>query len=159
MTSDEVFASLLNKAHDKNAVITIGTGTATEVTTAGCTVLRDGQPELFDVIFHASDEQPQNYITVIPKEGSEVIYGVVENQRTEAVILKVSEIDKVIIKIGTVRHEIDDTGHLVKKGNDTAAKILSDFIDEVTKIIVINGRSPNIPALTLIKERVNNLYK
>jgi pyruvate formate-lyase activating enzyme-like uncharacterized protein len=159
MMLEEVLLKAIEAAHSNKAIITIGKGIAADVTVHGCTIKREGRAELLDVLFHASDEQPGDYLTVIPKEDSEVIYGLVENQSTEAVILKCSEIEKVMVKVDTVSYELDTTGHLLKKGNDTAAKILSDFVDEVAKIIVINGRTPDVVKLAAIKSRVNDLYK
>lgn len=159
MTLEEVFSKFLQKHAAASAIKTIGVGTAKDVDEHSCTVLRDGRPELHDVLFHAGEAMPGNYITEVPKEGSEVIYGIIDNQDTEAVIIKCSEIQKLLVKVGNTKYELTDAGHLIEKDNDTAAKVISDFIDEVMKIVVINGRSPSIPALTNIKTRLNKIFR
>lgn len=155
----EVFQQFLDKTMSTRAVRTIGLGIATQITDASCTVVRDGQPELFDVRFHATETKPGSRHVMIPAEGSSVLYGIMDNQQVEACILMCSEVDKVLMNVGGAKYELDETGHLIQVGNDRLSKVLSDLIDEISKIIVINGRSPNVPALKIIKEKVNKILK
>jgi len=87
------------------------------------------------------------------------LYGIIDNQQVEACILMCSEVDKVVMNVGGARYELDKTGHLIQMDNDKLSKVLSDLIDEVSKIIVINGRSPNVAALSLIKTKINKILK
>jgi hypothetical protein len=47
----------------------------------------------------------------------------------------------------------------VNGGGENLKAVLSEFIDEVAKIIVIQGTSPNVPALTNIKTRLSKILK
>lgn len=156
---EELFQKFLDKHLQNKAVRTIGIGTATEVTEVNCKVLRDGQPELHDVRFHATETKPGSRHIMIPADGSSVIYAIIDNQDTEAVLLMCSDVDRVVFEVGTMKYELDATGHLIQAGNEKLSTALTDFIDEVTKIIVINGRSPNIAALGLIKTRIKKILR
>ena len=159
MSPDEVFKKLLDKSQRKGSIREIGEGRAVNTTESNCTVLRDGQPELHDVRFHATEGTPGSRITMIPADQSSVIYAIIDQQDTEAVILKCSEVEKVLIHVGSVKYEIDSAGHLISGANDTLKTILTDFINEVRKIIVVNGTSPNVAALDAIKQRMNNFLR
>lgn len=155
----DVFQNFLDKTMSSRAVRTIGVGIATQITDASCTVERDGQPSLYDVRFHATETKPGSRHVMIPAEGSSVLYGIIDNQQVEACILMCSEVDKVVMNVGSAKYELDRTGHLIQVDNDKLSKVLSDLIDEVSKIIVINGRSPNVAALSLIKTKINKILK
>jgi hypothetical protein len=47
----------------------------------------------------------------------------------------------------------------VNAGGENLKSVLSDFIDEVAKIIVIQGTTPNVPALNAIKLRLGKILK
>lgn len=47
----------------------------------------------------------------------------------------------------------------MKNKTESLQKILLDFITEVSKIIVVQGTSPNVPVLQQISQRVKNLLK
>lgn len=159
MTPEELFQKFLDKSQQNKAIRTIGVGTASEITETNCVVLRDGQPQLHDVRFHATEDKPGSRHIMIPAEGSSVIYAIIDNQDTEAVLLMCSEIDKVLVEIGTTKYEIDKDGHLLQVGNEKLSTAIVDFIDEVKKVIVINGRSPNVIALEAIKTRFKKILK
>ena len=156
---EEIFQKFLDKHLQNKAIRTIGIGTATEITELNCMVLRDGQPELHDVRFHATETKPGSRHIMIPADGSSVIYAIIDNQDTEAVMLMCSEVDRVIYEVGTMKYELDENGHLIQAGNEKLSTALTDFIDEVAKVIVINGRSPDVPALLKIKNRINKILR
>ncbi|WP_367867898.1 hypothetical protein [Pedobacter sp. WC2423] len=159
MTAEEMLQKVFTRTLQGQAVRTIGIGTATNIKENNCTVLRDGQPELLDVQFHATDDTPGSRMIEIPADNSSVIYAIIDNQETDAVLLKCSEIDKVLITIGNMEYHLDKDGCMIKSGNDSLGAVLSNFIDEVGKIIVINGRSPNIAALNDLKIKLNKILK
>jgi hypothetical protein len=67
------------------------------------------------------------------------------------------DVDKLNVTIGTSTFKIDDSGFLVKRNNETLKKVLNDMIDELNKIIVIQGTSINVPAMNAIKQRLNTV--
>lgn len=159
MTAEELFQGFLDKHYRSVAIRTIGIGTAVEIQENNCTVLRDGQPELLDVRFHATEATPGSRIIEIPADQSSVIYAIIDNQDTEAVILRCSEVDKVLMVIGDLEYHIDKDGVMISCGNDSLGEVLTGVIEEVKKIIVVNGRSPNVPALNILKTKLNKILK
>jgi hypothetical protein len=157
MNTDDLFIAMLKKALGLHNVRTVGVGIATDVTEQHCTVTRDGAPDLYDVRFHSVTDQLQSSITVIPKSGSYVMFALIDNSATDAVVINCSEIEKTVVKIGQTVHEISDEGHKIEKGPDNMKALIASFISEVQKIIVVNGRSPNVAALEQIKQKFNNL--
>lgn len=66
-----------------------------------------------------------------------------------------SEIDEFLIKIGQKTYKLNDTGHLIKGGNDTLKQVLelmiegSKLIIEATQqILVLYGNNPDYAKLT-----------
>ncbi|MGY0034454.1 hypothetical protein [Pedobacter sp. NJ-S-72] len=159
MSPEELFQKFIDKSQAVKAVRTVGFGTATEIKESSCTVLRDGQPNLLDVRFHATDDAPGSRVVEIPADQSSVIYAIIDNQDTEAILLKCSEIAKVLIIVGDMEYHLDKYGCMIKSGNDSLGKVLSNVIDEISKIIVINGRSPNLAVLNELKIKVNKILK
>ncbi len=159
MGAEELLLRVINKSHRQKSIRTIGMGTASQITENNCVVLRDGQPELHDVRFHATETKPGSRIVEIPADNSSVIYAIIENQATEAVILKCSEIEKAIIEVGEAKYEIDKDGHLLAKGTDTLGSLLKQFIEIVQKIIVVNGKGPDIAALSNLSTQLSKILK
>lgn len=150
---------MLEKANRAHSISEVGAGIAREVTTQTCTVERGGQATLYDVRLAAIEDASQSYCIAYPAEGSSVIYGIIDSDKRDAVLIRCSAIDRVAVFVGTTELVISADGYLVKRGNDTLQKLLGELIDEVTKIIVVNGTSPNVAALTSIKNRFNQLLK
>lgn len=97
-------------------------------------------------------------VTLFPKVGTWCLAVRIEED-DDWVAIAFGEIDKVRIKVGTAIIEQDATGLLVKKGNDTLHDVLTGFIDEVMKIVVLQGTSPNLVALAQLKVKAQNLLK
>ncbi|WP_438710865.1 hypothetical protein ACSTS3_19700 [Aquimarina muelleri] len=87
----------------------------------------------------------------------------IEAEAVEEVFVEVGDnevlfdAEKLNIKIGTSTFKIDDNGFLVKRGNETLKSVINDLIDELNKIIVIQGTSINVPAMNAIKQRLNTV--
>lgn len=159
MNVEDTWQKLFERVVQNKSVRTIGIGIATDIQENNCTVLRDGQPELLDVRFHATEDTPGSRIVQIPADRSSVIYAVIDNQDTEAVIIKCSEIAKVLMNVGDLEYHIDATGVRISYKDDSLGAVMNGIINEVKKIIVINGRSPNVPALNALQNRLNKILK
>jgi hypothetical protein len=128
---------------------------------AACEVEINGL-EIGEVRLQANIKTNQKGFKVYPLQGSDVI---VERLGREGdfFVSMVSEVEEVLLEIGNVSLQITD-GFLLKKNNDTAEKILSDFVDEVMKIVVPTNVGPsgnpiNNPAFAAIKNRIKQLFK
>ena len=82
----------------------------TEVGETTCTVVRDDAPELTDVRLNAIDDDLQSHFTVYPKENSSVVVGILEGIKTEAIVLKCSEVERVSFKTGNSTFVFDSSG-------------------------------------------------
>lgn len=91
-------------------------GTATNIRETLCNIERENAPTLFDVRLNAIDDDLQSFVTVYPKEGSKVIAGIIENLKTEAVVLRCSEVEKIKLKIGNQTAYIDKNGFVFNDG-------------------------------------------
>jgi len=88
-----------------------------------------GQAPINDVRLKAGIDQVTDGVVEFPKEGSSVLVGLVGNNENEAVVLKCSDVDKVVINGGsnggliniqTLIEELDKT-------KDTVQKLLDVF--------------------------------
>lgn len=134
-------------------------GKVVKITGTSCEVAREHLPELLDVRLDAVVGDFKNYFTVYPKIGSEVLVVTIENNPQETAIVKYTEIDKVAIKIDAFDFEVDKKGLSIKNEGEDFKMIINDLIDELNKILVIQGNTINVPAMNAIKKRFNKVLK
>ncbi len=111
----------------------------------------------FDVRLKAIVESTESEIIIYPTIGSYVTVGILYNDEKEVFVVQYSEIDKIQIKIDKAEFVITKDGFLIKKENENLLSVLQDFVTEVSKIIVVQGTSPNVPALTQISNRFKTI--
>ena len=157
MNTEGLLSDLMMRTQKRSAVKTIGLGIAQNVNESTCDIEQTYAPTLFDVRLNAVIDTLESYVTVIPKEGSYVLYGILENMEHEAAVLACSEVEKYIIKIGDTQQEITTEGTKINGGGENLKNVLNDLIAEIEKIIVVVGTSPNVPALEAIKLRLNKI--
>jgi hypothetical protein len=153
------FGKAIEAIADRRQIKQIVSGRATNVTETACDVERDGAPTLYGARLNAIDDSLESFVTIYPAANSFVICGIVENLKTEAIVLRCSEVEKVKLKIAEYEMTIDAAGCTYNNKGENLYTVLSDFIAEVAKIIVIQGTSPNVAALTEIKTRLNKILK
>nr|BFF39076.1 hypothetical protein BACY1_08810 [Tenacibaculum mesophilum] len=134
-------------------------GVVTEITGDTCTVKREGLPELLDVRLNAVSGKFKNTFIVFPKIGSEVLVLEVENAPAETSIVKWTEIDRVQIKIEQFEFDADDSGIKLSNQGENFKSVYNDMIDEVNKILVIQGNTINVGAMNDIRNRFNKIFK
>lgn len=91
-----------------------------------------------------------------PKEGTKCLIGIVSNS-ANAFLITAEEVDEMIFTSGESQLTIKEEGFIVKQSNESLKTIFEDMIDEINKIIVINGTSINVAAMTAIKERLKTV--
>lgn len=99
-----------------------------------------------------------NKVLLIPKVGSVVLVGAIENS-SEYVVLSVHEVTEFKTEIDDVTYSMNATGFLLQKQNDTLNSALIDLIEAVEPIIVIEGRNLNRVKLQSAKNKINNLLR
>ncbi len=99
------------KKHAANIQIKeVVTGVAKNITETACDIERAANPMIHRARLNAIDDTLESYVTVYPKDGSNVIAGIIEGMKTEAVILRCSEVERVKIKIGEQTFLMDKDG-------------------------------------------------
>lgn len=94
-----------------------------------------------------------------PKKGSICTLGILEGQEAFAYLIDAQEIEEVVYTHGETSFTINEQGYQIKQGSENLLNVMSDFIDEVSKVVVSIGVTPNVGALTKIKKRLNNVLK
>lgn len=95
---------------DRLKLLQVITGTAKEVGETTCTVVREDAPDLTGVRLNAIDDSLESYMTVYPKENSSVVVGILEGLKTEAVVLRCSEVESIKFKVGDNTFVFDSNG-------------------------------------------------
>ena len=93
-------------------------GVAKNVRETTCDLERINAPTLLDCRLNAIDDNLQNFVTIYPKENSNIIVGIIENDKTDAVVLQCSEVEKVKLKIGEQTLLIDKEGFIFNNGQN-----------------------------------------
>jgi hypothetical protein len=163
---EQIIQEVVKNISARIQIKTVSWGVVTEVTETTCTVERDNAPTLHNVLLNAIDDDLQSYVTVYPKLGSNVLVGIVENLTTEAVVLKCSEVEKVTVKIGNQTLFLNQDGWKFNSSSDNLYTVMSDFIsqfqklaDEVNKIKVAIGTSPDTAAIVKIRNEAGKINK
>ncbi|MDO4763831.1 MAG: hypothetical protein Q4A00_05565 [Flavobacteriaceae bacterium] len=118
----------------------------------------DGSSEIVDVYLQVAE----NGVFIEPKVGSLVC--VVFITKELAVVVNHSEIKQFQIKVEDTEFKIDKEGFLLKKENETLAKLMSDLLKEIQKMkFTTNTGSTikliNAPQFKAIEKRFENLLK
>jgi len=98
-----------------------------------------------------------------PKVDTKVLLGVPGLQDKASFLLECEAFEEGIYVSGDSTFIIKEEGFVIKREDENLVNILSDYqeqfgklCDEVNKIVVSIGTTPNVPAITLIKETVLN---
>lgn len=161
-------------AFDKLCVKTVKVGTVKDVDGyKSCTVELEDKVELFEVRLNAISTVITNHLTIKPKVGSRVLVAIIENIKTEAVLLSCSEVDEFFIHIGSAIFRLKENKVKITAGNEDLKDTLIDMkkeivklSGEVQKIVVLYGTSPNLLALVaidtalgLIENRIKTIFE
>jgi hypothetical protein len=93
-----------------------------------------------------------------PKLKSKCLLGSIENKEG-CFLIYCSEIEEYVITVGETKITADPDGYSIKKGTESLVDVLSDLIAEVSKIVVVQGTTINVPAMTQIGERLKEVLK
>lgn len=92
-----------------------------------------------------------------PTIGSRVLIGLINNQGNNSFLIWSEETEEWAHKVGKAEMEMKNDGFVLEAQGESLKKVLNDFIDEVNKIIVVNGTTINVAAVTAIKQRLNRI--
>ncbi|GIZ09979.1 hypothetical protein [Flavobacterium sp. UMI-01] len=91
-----------------------------------------------------------------PKSGTKCLIGIVSNS-ANSFLITADEVEETIIKNGNSTLTVKEDGFIVKQSDESLKTIFNDMINEINKIIVVNGRSINVAAMNAIKQRLNTV--
>ena len=123
MDFDKDFIALIKKMVGNQLIKTVIIGTAVNVTDTNCTVQREERPDILDVRLNAIDDDLETYVTVVPKENSNVLVAIIENEKKDAVVITCSEVEKVMWKCGSSSLEFKD-GAITFNGGDNDGLVI-----------------------------------
>lgn len=149
---DELFKQAVNLSRKNKGKFTLTVGTVKAIEGDTCTV-----DNYEDVRLNAIIEATESQFTVYPKIGSKVVIGRLENE-DNAFVLGVSEIEKLIIKIGNQVFEFKEGNVTINIGDQvfemksgkfkitngsvSLKSILNDGFDQLGKAIIMTPSGP-----------------
>ncbi|MGY0426007.1 MAG: hypothetical protein ACWIPI_04140 [Polaribacter sp.] len=92
-----------------------------------------------------------------PTVGAKCLIGLILNNEAATFLIEAEAVEEIVFSVLPSLLKIDTNGFLIQKENETLKKVLNDLIDELNKIIVIQGTSVNVPAMEAIKQRLNTV--
>lgn len=110
-------------------------------------------------------DENENKVFLFPKVGSWVLVSPILEDIHNLQIEAYSEIEEYYLNIEKTKFRITKDGYLISRDGETLKEVLNDFqdkfgelCDEVCKIVVSIGTTPNVPAIQQIKlEVIQNL--
>ena len=133
MGLEQTIELAIKKISKKMQFSEIVTGITKNVTDTTCEVHREGSPVIFDVRLNAIDDSLESYVTIYPAADSNVIVGIIEGQKTEAVVLRCSEVERIKIKIGEMSLLFDAQGAVFNEGTNNGLIIIQKLISDLSK--------------------------
>ena len=140
----------------------ISKGTVKSISNNIChVVLEDQGEDVWECSVGSIIENKSNHLSVYPKIGSIVLLGLM-NDGT-GVILSVSEVDKIYFRNEKTEFTFDSSGFQFNRDGENLKEVLNTFqegfgrlCDELSKVVVSIGVSPDVPAIQQIKDDIVN---
>lgn len=121
--------------------------------------------DYWDCSINAVIENKDNKLLTYPKINSIVTIGIYPTNN-QAVILSVSEVDKIYFRNEKTEFTFDASGFQFNRDGENLKKVLNTFqegfgrlCDELSKVVVSIGVSPDVPAIQQIKDDIVNKNK
>ena len=132
----------------------------------GICTIEDSDLEYTDVRLSAIIDGNDQKCFVFPKLGSTVLVEPINEDLKQLYVAKYSEVESVSWFIETTSFLMDKNGFKIARENENLKKVLNDWqqqfgklCDEVSKIYVSIGVTPNVPVIKQIKNTVTTDIK
>ena len=117
----------------------------------------DDEVEFFDVLLGLGS------VDLKPKKGSTCLIGIIENQDTASFLINADQIEEIDINVEDCQLKINN-GFLLKKQNETLAKLMSDLLKEIQKMKFTTNTGSTIllvnkPQFLAIENRFKDFLK
>lgn len=109
--------------------------------------------EYFDVLLGVDSQ------AVKPKVDADCLIAIVENDSATSVLISADEVEEVQLTIGETKLLVDEEGYKVEQADENLKTVLTNLIEEIQKIVVVVGTTPNVLALEEIKVRLGKILK
>ena len=157
----ESLKHLLNRFH-----LVIDTAIVQSIEGEKCHVISEKTKiDYWDCSINAVIENKDNKLLTYPKINSIVTIGIYPTNN-QAVILSVSEVDKIYFRNEKTEFTFDASGFQFNRDGENLKEVLNTFqegfgrlCDELSKVVVSIGVSPDVPAITQIKNDIVNKNK
>lgn len=153
-TTKELYDLLKTINHNGLDDVFIAVVKSVDKTNCVCDVMVD-ELEIGDVRLKATIGDGGKGLKVFPAIDSAVL--VKQMGGGIYVVLMYSDIEDVLIEVGTAVHQITTTGHLIKNGTDTLKDALNLIIEGVQQIVVAYGNNPDYVKLQQASLIIQNL--
>ncbi|WP_418894706.1 hypothetical protein [Limibacterium fermenti] len=131
---EQAIKEAISAVSENSQIKGIISGIAVNVRNTLCDVERENAPTIYDVRLNAIDDDLQSFLTVVPEEKSNVLVAVIENLKTEAVVVRCSEVQKVLLKIGANTVVLDNNGLVFNDGEISGLAKLPKLIEWMQKV-------------------------
>ncbi|WP_312399482.1 hypothetical protein [Chryseobacterium sp.] len=116
--------------------------------------------DFFDCSMNSLIENKENRLLITPKIGSVVTIGIYSVNNL-AVIIAVSEVEKIYFKNEKADFTFDSNGFEFNRDGENLKNVINDFqdgfgklCDELSKVVVSIGVTPDVPAIKKIKTEI-----
>ena len=132
----------------------------------GVCTISDNELEYTDVRLSAIIDGNDQKCYMFPKVGSTILVEPINEDLKQLYVAKYSEVESVSWLIESSQFVVDKNGFRIARENESLRTVLNDWqaefgklCDEVSKIVVSIGVTPNVPVITEIKTKVTTDIK
>lgn len=132
----------------------------------GVCKIDDGELEYTDVRLSAIIDGNDQKCFVFPKIGSTILVEPINEDLKQLYVAKYSEVESISGIIEETKYIIDKKGFNISRNNENLQTVLNDWMDEfgnlcdeVNKVVVSVGVTPNVGMITKIRTKVTTKIK
>lgn len=142
MAFEEILGQAIEAKFKQTEKMVVTTGTVKTVREIDCDVTRAVLPELLGVRYHAIVDGIDNYVRIIPKQGSHVLCAIIEGNVSEAIVIGYSEVEQMECKIQGAELVIKDGKFTVKNESADLKRILETGFETLIKATILTPSGP-----------------
>lgn len=143
----ENLKNALGEFINRRTTVTVFPATVKSVNESGetCDVTDLEGNELYDVRLKAVVDGSNQEFIVIPAVGSTVLIGNIGNSKNAWFVLATSAVTKVVMQVSNTRYQLDATGILLQRNEQTLKTALFALVDNI-KLLTVTCAAPGSPS-------------
>ncbi len=165
MSKDKEIQDAFARLKQRNVETFVATVIEVQKDKGTCTVT-DDKLEYTDVQLAAVVNTDKQKLFIFSKIDSKVLVSPISEDLHRLYVEVVSEVESISGSIKTTKFTIDKNGYNISREGENLQKVLNDFMmefgklcDELNKVVVSIGVTPNVPVITTIKNTVETTIK